>query len=109
MGLTRASIQPTVAPVTFPSSATVTDLSLSTTPQLALPARTDNRRRGFVIENDGVPTIIFAYGTTVSVAARTAQLFTNDAWDDTINWQGAVSIASVGGNGSANITEMVIL
>ena len=110
MGLTRAFTQAPSSTIQFPGSApSLTDVALTTSSAVILPARTDNRRRGFILENDGTVPLVFAYGTTVSVATRTAQLFPNDVWDDTINWQGAVAAASVGSAGTVNLTELTII
>jgi len=114
MGLSRAFTQaaasvPVVATNQFPNQATITDLSLTPTPSVSLPARPTGNRRGFIVENDGTVPVIYAYGSTVSVAARTALLFPNDVWTDDSGWQGPVAFASVGSGGTANVTEMVFI
>jgi len=113
MTLVRAFTQittPSTVPTNqYPNSATITDLALTTTPVVALPARSANNRRGFLIENDGSSSMIFGYGSTVSVASRTALLFPNDFYEDTSGWQGPVAVASVTTPGAANITEMVYI
>ena len=114
MGLHRAFTQQAAPPQTvainqFPNNATITDVALTTTPSVPLPARPTNNRRGFLVENDGTVPVIFGYGSTVSIAARTALLFPSDFYEDLTGWQGPVAVASVGGNGAVNITEMVYI
>ena len=100
----------TAATPQYPSNAPpILDIGLTTNSAVILPARTDNRRRGFILENDGTVPMVFDYGTTVSVAARTALLFPNDIWEDNLNWQGAVAAASVGGAGAVNLREVTII
>jgi hypothetical protein len=111
MGLSRASTPgtSTVAANQFPNTATITDASLTTTPTIILQARPNLNRRGLLIENDGSVPMIFSFGTTVSLAARTGLLNSNDFYEDLLNWQGPVAAASVGGNGAANFTELVFI
>jgi hypothetical protein len=115
MGLSRAFTQVTpttgVTPTNqYPNSASITDLTnLTASPVVPLPARTANNRRGFLIENDGTTSVLFAYGTTVSVSVRTGLLFPNDFFEDITGYQGPVAFASIGNGGAANITETVLI
>lgn len=111
MGLSRAFTQQATAVATnqFPNTATITDVQLGTTASLVLPARLGGNRRGLLIENDSSVPMVFGYGTTVSLAARTALLFPSDFYEDISGWQGPVAAASVGAAGSANFTEMVFI
>jgi hypothetical protein len=111
MGVHRAFVQATPALVAtnqYPNNSTITDAPLTTTSTVIITARSGNRR-GMIIENDGTVPMIFACGSTVSVAARTALLFPNDIYEDLSGWQGPIAAASVGSNGAANFTEMVFI
>lgn len=108
MGLYRAFIQQPASVTQFPNNATVTDAVLSTTSTVVLSARPNNRR-GLIIENDGTVPMVFAYGSSVSVAARTFLLNPNDGFSDDVSWQGPIAAMSVGGAGAANFTEIVII
>lgn len=108
MGLYRAFVQS--APTNnFPNTSAVTEAALTATPTVILANRPTGNRRGFAIENDGNTPIIFAYGTTLTVATRSIRLEVGDYFEDTFNWQGAISAASIGTGGSANITELTIV
>jgi hypothetical protein len=61
------------------------------------------------MDNDGTLPVVFAFGTTVSFSARTGILFPNDFYEDLSGWQGPIALASVGGNGAVNITEVVYI
>jgi hypothetical protein len=114
MGLSRAFTQ-TVAPPTvvasnqFPNTSTIWDLQISTAPSTPIVARPNLNRRGLLFDNDGTLPVIFAYGTSVSFSSRTGILFSNDFYEDLSGWQGPVTVASVGGNGAINITEIVFI
>lgn len=109
MPLYRAFVQPVAAPVVYPTVASpIVDAALTTTVSTPLPARTDARRRSLIIKNKGTVAMIFAYGATVSATTFTERLEPGDTWEDTTNWQGAITAMSIGGNGAANITELLI-
>jgi hypothetical protein len=108
MGLYRAFVQST--PINnFPNTSTVTEAALTTTASVILANRPSANRRGFAIENDGTAAMIFAYGATVTAAARSIRLEPGDYFEDTFNWQGAISAMSISGAGTANITELTIV
>lgn len=107
MALYRAFVQqPTV--ISFPNASTVTEPAITTTTSVILPVRPTGNRRGFAIENDGTVPMIFAYAATVTLAARSIRLEPGDYFEDNFNWQGAISAMSIGGAGSANVTELTI-
>ena len=108
MGLYRAFVQSPVVTNNFPNASSVTEAALTTTASVILANRPANNRRGFAIENDGTVAMVFAYGATVTAAARSIRLEPGDYFEDTLNWQGAVAAMSVGGAGAANITELTI-
>lgn len=108
MGLYRAFVQSPVAN-NFPNTSAVTEAALTATVIVILANRPTLNRRGFAIENDGATPIIFAYGATVTVAARSMRLEPGDYFEDTFNWQGPISAMSIGASGSANITELTIV
>lgn len=108
MGLYRAFVQQPVAN-NFPNTSAVTESALTATVAIILANRPTANRRGFAIENDGATPIIFAYGATVTAAARSIRLEPGDYFEDTFNWQGPVSAMSIGASGSANITELTIV
>lgn len=108
MGLYRAFVQSSTVN-NFPNTSAVTESALTTTASVILANRPTANRRGFAIENDGATPIIFAYGATVTAAARSIRLEPGDYFEDTFNWQGAVSAMSIGATGSANITELTIV
>jgi hypothetical protein len=113
MGLSRAftqqPMQPTLVAVNqFPNTSTISDLQLMPAPSIPISARPGNRR-GLLFDNDGTLPVIFALGTTVSVTQRTGILFPNDFYEDLTGWQGPVAVASVGGAGACNITELVYI
>lgn len=108
MGLYRAFVQSSTAN-NFPNTSAVTKTALTATAGIILANRPTTNRRGFAIENDGATPIIFAYGATVTAAARSIRLEPGDYFEDTFKWQGAVSAMSIGATGSANITELTIV
>lgn len=108
MGLYRAFVQSAVTN-NFPNTSAVTEAALTATTSVILANRPTNNRRGFAIENDGTVPMIFAYGATVTVAARSIRLEPGDFFEDNFNWQGPVSAMSIAGAGSANITELTIV
>lgn len=109
MPLYRAFVQPAPTPVAFPTIASpIVDAALTVTSSMPLSGRTDARRRSLIIKNKGTVPILFAYGATVSATAFTERLEPGDSWEDTTNWQGAIAAMSIGGAGSANITELLI-
>ena len=107
MALYRAFVQQSV--INFPNTALVTESALTTTASVILANRPTGNRRGFAIENDGTVPMIFAYGATVTAAARSIRLEPGDYFEDTFNWQGAISAMSVSGAGTVNITELTIV
>lgn len=109
MGLYRAFVQQQPVNNSFPNTAVVSEAPLTTTASVILANRPAGNRRGFTIENDGAVAMVFAYGATVTAAARSIRLEPNDYFEDTLNWQGAVSAMSVSGTGTANITELTIV
>ncbi|MCC3473991.1 MULTISPECIES: hypothetical protein [unclassified Microcoleus] len=108
MGLYRAFVQ-SATTNNFPNTSAVTEAALTTTASVVLANRPALNRRGFAIENDGTVPMIFAYGATVTAAARSIRLEPGDYFEDTFNWQGAISAMSVSGSGTANITELTIV
>ncbi|MEK0193256.1 hypothetical protein [Microcoleus anatoxicus] len=108
MGLVRAFIQQ-AAITSFPNTSAVTEPAITTTSAVILAAKPAGNRRGFTVENDGTTPIVIAYAATVSATARTVRLEINDYYEDTLNWQGSVSALSIGGAGSANVTELTIV
>jgi len=114
MGLSRAFTQQATPPTLvatnqFPNTSTISDLQITPTPTVPISARPGNNRRGLLFDNDGTLPVIFSLGSTVSVSARTGILFPNDFYEDLTGWQGSVAVASVGGNGAVNITEVVYI
>jgi hypothetical protein len=94
----------------FPTTASITEAALGSTPSLiAIDRSAQKTRRGLTIENDGQNPLIFGYGTTVSVSARTIQLFPGDYFEDIYNYQGPITAMSVSGTAIANITEIVVI
>ncbi len=108
MALYRAFVQQ--SPITsFPNTSTVTEPAITTTTSVVLASRPAGNRRGFSIENDGTVPIVVAYAATVTATARSIRLEVGDYFEDNFNWQGAVSALSIGGSGTANITEFTIV
>lgn len=108
MALCRAFVQQS-AITSFPNTSAVTEPVITATTSVVLATRPAGNRRGFSIENDGTFPIVVAYGATVTAAARSIRLEVGDYFEDDFNWQGAVSAMSIGGSGTANITEFTIV
>lgn len=108
MGLYRAFVQQSTV-TSFPNTSTVTSAAVTTTTSVILANRPTGNRRGFSIENTGSVAIVFGYGATVTATARTVKLEPGDFFEDTFNWQGAVSGMSVSGSGTISIAELTIV
>jgi len=91
----------------FPNDSIIRNLELTTATSVIIPPRLTNNRRGFFIENAGNLPIIFALGSSVSANTRTAQLNPGKIYEDVLNWQGSIAIASLGGDGLVNFTELI--
>lgn len=108
MGLYRAFVQQS-ASTSFPNTSTVAAVAVTATSSVILANRPTGNRRGFTIENNGLVAIIFGYGSTVTSAVRTIKLEPGDFFEDTFNWQGAISGMTVSGSGAVNIAELTIV
>ncbi len=108
MALYRAFVQQS-AITSFPNTSAVTEPAIAITTSIVLANRPAGNRRGFSIENDGAFPIVIAYGATVTAAARSIRLEVGDYFEDNFNWQGAISAMSIGGAGTANVTEFTIV
>jgi hypothetical protein len=108
MGLYRAFVQQ-VTTSAFPNTSTVAAVAVTATSSVILANRPAGNRRGFTIENNGTVAMIFGYGATVSSAVRTIKLEPGDFFEDTFNWQGAISGMTVTGTGTVNIAELTII
>lgn len=96
----------------FPSGATITEFSLSTTPVQILPDRSvSSNRRGLMVFNDGTANALFSYGTSISASAFTAELLPGGYIEDSPSapWQGSAMMRSTGSPTTVNVTEIVIL
>ena len=98
--------------VKFPGKGSVTEFLLSTSPTLVLVDRSNtNDRRGIMIYNRGSANALFAYATTVSATAFTAELLPGGYAEDSPSfpWQGPIAMRSTAAPTNVNITELVTL
>jgi len=96
----------------FPNGATIPEFSLSPTPTTILPDRSaTNTRRRLIIFNDGTANCLFAYGTSISATAFTAELLPGGYFQDSPPepWQGPMVARSTNSPTTINVTEITIL
>ena len=96
----------------FPNASTVTEFALTTTITTIAPDRSTSRnRRGFTIYNDGTANALFAYGTTISPTAFTAEIFPGGYFEDSSGfpWQGPAVMRSTSSPTNVNVTELVLI
>lgn len=94
----------------FPNGSSVTEFTLGTNSTMILPDRgTTQNRRGLIVFNDGTANALFAYGTTISATSYTAELLPGGYIEDSVNWQGPVTMRSTSVPTTVNVTELVII
>jgi hypothetical protein len=96
----------------FSNAGTVSEFALTTSPTTIVPDRTAAKnRRGLTIFNDGTANALFAYGTTISASAFTAEILPGGYFEDSAAapWQGPAVMRSTNSGTTVNITELVLI
>lgn len=96
----------------YSNAGTVTEFALTTSTTTIVPDRTAAKnRRGLIVYNDGTANALFAYGTTISATAFTAELLPGGCFEDspTAPWQGPAVMRSTSSATSVNVSELVII
>ncbi|MEG4330238.1 hypothetical protein [Microcoleus sp. herbarium5] len=96
----------------FSNAGTLTEFALTTATTTIVPDRTAARnRRGLTIFNDGTANALFAYGTTISPTAFTAELLPGGYFEDSsaAPWQGPAVMRSTNSATTVNVTELVLI
>ncbi|MEG4944633.1 hypothetical protein [Microcoleus sp. F4-D5] len=98
--------------VEFSNAITLTEFALTTATTTIVPDRSATKnRRGLIVFNDGTANALFAYGTTISATAFTAELLPGGYFEDSAAapWQGPAVMRSTSSATSVNVTEIVII
>ncbi|MEG4066249.1 hypothetical protein QUA42_02655 [Microcoleus sp. Pol11C2] len=96
----------------YSNAGTLTEFALTTATTTIVPDRTAAKnRKSFTIFNDGTANALFAYGTTISATAFTAEILPGGYFEDSsvAPWQGAAVMRSTASPTNVNVTELVII